>query len=127
MREIKFRVWDRDYKRMHIVGEFHHDSLNIDEDNNIYYLNLQCMEASPHKGMDPEHCTYRLMRYTGFKDKNGREIYEEDICKYHDLIGRVIFEDGAFVLRSGIYSAWFMSSDISQFKVVGNIYEIQNC
>lgn len=141
MRDIKFRVWDKDRKRMHIVGEFHHDFLSIDEDNNIYYLNLQCMEASPHKGIDPEHCAYRLMRYTGLKDKNGKEIYEGDIVKYkvkgsdktYTTVMKFNEEHGAFLF--GIYEGVKMPcgkktrmnkytrKSVGSVEVIGNIYE----
>lgn len=130
MRDIKFRVWDKDRKRMHIVGEFHHDSLSIDEDNNIYYLNLQCMEASPHKGIDPEHCAYRLMQYTGLKDKNGKEIYEGDILLYDsNSKTSVFYKNGAFVRSYGnsnmylLYDSFIEDGCLYNYEVIGNIYE----
>lgn len=138
-REIKFRVWDKDYKRMHTVGDFHHDSLEIDEENNIFFFNLQCMEGSPHKGINPEECAYRLMQYTGLKDKNGKEIYEGDIVKTHKgYLMKVHWYNNGFKLMFKFkrkYQGeeyWETTKDIELdssddkrwgYEVIGNIYE----
>lgn len=129
-REIKFRVWDKDYKRMHTVGDFHHDSLEIDEENNIFFFNLQCMEGSPHKGINPEECAYRLMQYTGLKDKNGTEIYEGDIIKYsHKAVGEikreVRYKYGMYGIEGRHEGTQIPFANIlgSEREVVGNIYE----
>jgi len=55
MREIKFRAWDNEFKKM--------KQIDIQE------------------GFDSE---LLLMQFTGLKDKNGKEIYEGDILKLGD-------------------------------------------
>lgn len=75
MREIKFRAWDKDDKCwVHYNGR---RRLLQDEV-------LRVALAFP--------MSVVLEQYTGLKDKNGKKIYEGDLCEIDSKRGRMIAE-----------------------------------
>lgn len=108
MREIKFRAWDKHYKRFRdIVLSSPISALNNNE-------------------IDER---FELTQYTGLKDKNGKEIYEGDIVQFTDNyntdipphIGVVKFNNASFYITDGAYSC-YRWIDIN-VEIIGNIYE----
>ena len=121
MREIKFRVWDKDLKIMM---------------PNIQNQHCETINAELRSFRDVlKHPSLELMQYTGLKDKNGTEIYEGDILDV-DTENRIVkvvwFKPQACfdtdVIRI-IDKAWpfFQALRNAQWnyrcEVIGNIYE----
>ncbi|EAG6958977.1 hypothetical protein AB952_12105 [Listeria monocytogenes] len=65
-----------------------------------------------------------LMQYTGLKDKNGKKIFEGDICwdEHNECYGVVKFEDAKFLYlwENIAENLWEVADDI---EVSGNIHE----
>lgn len=108
MREIKFRVWEEDLKRMQDWGWIK-ESGYVPGDKNI--------------------TGYIFMQYTGLKDKNGKEIYEGDFLHHEPLYPNIPIE----VFWSNKFAGWRgkiqgllvinIIKILAECEVIGNIYQ----
>jgi uncharacterized phage protein (TIGR01671 family) len=129
MRELKFRVWDKDEQQM-VSPDY------IDRSGAAFYK----VHSIP--TMKKE-----TMQYTGLKDKNGKEIYEGDVIsspvartdysvypfqeERFDFIGYVEWDNGfsqyTCVRKKNILGEVISLQNGSKFlmdaTIIGNIYE----
>ena len=131
MEDIKFRI--RKVKSEQIVKVEYSDNLDLVYDGKDWLLEDHTYvfweDDLPEYTKDIE-----LMRYTGIKDVNGSEIYEEDIVKYGEDVytikyGRFIDMDVptpitqiGFYLLDNKYQETFPLYAV-EYKILGNIYE----
>ena len=123
MREIKFRAWLKYGKEIVDVEEIDFMNEVINYIDNDYENNEQEIIGAYFENIE-------LMQYTGLKDKNNKEIYEEDIVKLRDNhgIGVIKYSDewGAFVVEYikprplAVLGMNYYEEDI---EILGNIYE----
>ena len=119
MREIKFRVWDSQQKRMYRVSQIHWDELGMK------FWKWTGIEMAKSLGD-------ALMQYTGRKDKNGKEIYEGDIVNFireystkpeQGSIQYVWAEFGIRFMEQDGEILQYPISSCKYIEAIGNIYE----
>ena len=105
IREIKFRAL---YKNKWVY-------FTIDD---LININHESMTDEDYAILN--HDPNTRCQYTGNKDKNGKEVYEDDMVKNNCCIGYVWFFTGSWRIYSKTYG------DIEfdgQWEIIGNKYE----
>ena len=119
MREIKFRAWNTTTKTMVDLKKITPLALDIDTDGLFI----------------PFSDGLILMQYTGLKDKDGKEIYEEDIikistcgcrdpkCKMWQDVKPSLVSWKDFYWRPFFNFGNTTQCNSENYEVIGNIYE----
>ena len=145
MKEIKFRLWHKEKKLMSIIlSPFECMPVNFD---------VVFVKPKKRKDLYAGEITFNLneinvMQYTGLKDKNGKEIYFDDVVrvKFHDgdikqsgtAVVRESMNYGAGIIydykdydavkiwavtEGGVLEEIWEDDELWEFKIIGNIYE----
>lgn len=63
------------------------------------------------------------LEYTGQMDKNGDEMYEGDIFRWGNKIGKIVFQNACFVFNCPGFSMTLRDHLASEFEIIGNIHQ----
>lgn len=128
MRELKFRAWNKKYKFFKfftLVEMFRWVGIEYNIPENIPSRSY----------FDDQEEDLVFSQFTGLKDKNGKEIYEGDLIKFHETdtkkerLGFVSYLVNEFAgcqfscLRFKDDVIGFVFSAEENFEIIGNIYE----
>jgi len=142
MSEIKFRAWSRNNRKMYYIPN---DGPSVTIGTNWWTFHKNDPQSGEHLANE---LTGVLMRFTGLKDKNGKEIYEGDIVettlfvemkldkepmrgviKYADkwatfyLVVGARKKGGPGVAMTSVHEWYYAEEGEIVATVVGNIYE----
>ena len=119
MRQIKFRVWDKEEKIMFPPATLEEIVDNIDMGLPVNITGWGC-----DGGNMGDQDRFVWLQYIGLKDKNGKEIYEGDVIETGGvrggIVGKVVYIEEGFSIKCELgYEDFYWDT----LEVIGNIYE----
>ena len=120
--ELKFRAWNgyRNIMADYVSAIQNGDTLGTPSSVNV-------IVNGKNETWDIENDHVELLQYTGLKDANGKEIYEDDIvhCENDyqgtDYTGKVMFFNGGFCVWTGGLRNYVWEDMIPE--IIGNVHE----
>jgi len=132
MRTIKFRAWD-DGKKEWLLGYEYPNLGGFSMDGECVLMGewANVCTSFMFENNNRKRSDLKLMQFTGLKDKNGKEIYEDDILKIKGFKEswktKVRFENGGFCIdvEEQDYNITLLGflDDEAIVEVIGNIYQ----
>ena len=123
--KLKFRAWHRELGRMMLIKNMWF------QDDKVEELELNDTVMNDFITAYPDEI--ELMQSTGFKDKNGKEIFEGDIVRQvrtqpitenETITGVVIMIEGAWLIMNDCEQlASYLWSETDENEIIGNVYE----
>lgn len=117
MRPIKFRAFQKSKGIMRNVWEINFEGA----DDSLRYIKID-----DGKRLYPEDNDFVLMQFTGFYDKNGKEVYEGDILRLNGgVLAKVVYKNGSLqILKiTDFKEDQRVYSITNYFEIIGNIHE----
>jgi len=122
MREIKFRAWDKDKKKMRSKA-----MPTMSRGISFY------VDGREHEGhiFHPVIERFEVMQFTGERDKNEQELWEGDIIRYTnipwdlDIIRPIVYRWGSFGIQGKTKATHITFGNMPKkyIEKLGNIYK----
>ncbi len=146
MNRGKYRAWDEDNEVMYYSdagwNETHPESEDCIFDFHKGHVVAFLRQTEPGTIDEPPYDygePVDVEQYTGLKDKNGVEIYEDDLVQfkghvgnfYEDgrqetLLGRVFYKTSGsidYCLKVGDQNYGLNSNDVDEYEIIGNMHQ----
>jgi len=113
-RQLKFRAYSKRNKIMYEVFSFCKEFIKViipENGNNPAKIEIEEFEP--------------LMQFTGLKDKNDIDIFEDDLITAFDGVFQIVFRDGAFYAKRGSIMFRISRTFVAQEEIIiiGNIHQ----